>query len=63
MKRYKCTSGGYAKQISEVKVEVADWNCDGDVYPVEGIWIKWESLNRNEFISLDHLEEYFVEVK
>ena len=37
MKMYKDVSGSKAKQVSEVTVEVADWNCDGDIYPVEGI--------------------------
>lgn len=37
MKRYKDVSGAVARQVSEVTVEVADWNCDGDIYAVEGI--------------------------
>lgn len=63
MKMYKDVSGTKAKQVSEVMVEVADWNNDGDVYPIEGIWIEWIGFNQREFISLGHLEEYFVEIK
>lgn len=62
MKMYKDVSGSKARQVSEVTVEVADWNCDGDIYAVEGIWVEWISLGRREFISLGHLEEYFTEV-
>lgn len=62
MKMYKDVSGAVARQVSEVKIEVAAWNCDGDIYPVEGIWIELISLGRREFISLGHLEEYFTEI-
>lgn len=62
MKRFKDVSGAIAKQISEVEVITNDWNNDGDIYPIEGIWIEWEKFGQREFISLGNLEEYFKEI-
>lgn len=62
MKRYKDPSGSIAKQISDVEIITRDWNCDGDIYPIEGVWVEWEKLNRREFIPLHVVEDYFKEI-
>ena len=59
MKKYKY-EGNIAAQISEVTTLIQDWNHDGDIYPIEGIWIEWEDGQR-EFVSLDHLS-YFTQI-
>lgn len=61
MKRYLHEDGKYiARQISEVMVLYKDWNCDGDSYELEGIWIEWEDDGQREFISLNHINAYFT---
>ena len=58
MKRYLYEKS-VAIQISDITTITRDWNCDGDIYPIKGVWIEWEQDQSREFISLDHLEMYF----
>ena len=62
MKRYKDTFGNIAIQISDVETITRDWNCDGDIYPMTGIWIEWEIDGNRDFISIYHLEDHFTEI-
>ena len=62
MKRFKEISGQKAKQISDVETINRDWNCDGDIYTITGVWIEWEIDKSREFVSLGHLEDYFTEI-
>ena len=62
MKRFKEISGQKAKQISDVETITRDWNCDGDIYTITGVWIEWEIDKSREFVSLGHLEDYFTEI-
>lgn len=63
MKKYKYENGSVATIVSEKQTMIQDWNCDGQIYPIEGYWIEWENSKARDFVSDRDLELFFTEIR